>query len=1833
MADRLNVEQKRLVDNFRSTHKECANLSDAEILSALVNLGQIQLSEEQKLSLFNNSTNNNSGMGLQLEHSANPTNNQSETIFLQSGRKIVITKTQDGKDLYKYYSADGTQLKPDYFKQQEGVVRVSANRKTYTVTKNGNTIVKKAKDPLMAKIDQQQAELNKTKKEQGFIGKSWDWFKNKTGIGDGSDKAQKQLDAERKLVQQIQNGKINKNDFKNVTGLEYSKENLQKFKNGEIELKSTEKVKGYQEGQDMACDVAGDIISGIAAVGIYSLAVAAAPFTGGASIAVGVGAAALSGAAIKTGIKALDATTGGRKYSLKDLGHDSATGAFSGLLAPITGGMGGAVGKTVATKLGVQAVKTVGKEVAETVVETGVKQGVKQGLKTALINPTGYEYVGGTFAKRALSMSAEMATDGALGGAIDGGFRAGLDNDWDANAIISGTVEGGIGGALMAPIIGGGFKAVGKGGHKLGEKIKGSKEASEAVEGAIEKEIADAAEVTSTTHTKTNDITSNAKSEETAKVGNKKAYQKPELKEKSLVPEEDLMAGKSKPLTPKNAKNIPSNIDEIFVDIKKMGGQDIPDDQKAFFKELYDRYPDILLLFEKNKNGEFLYSIKTVGSMIEGMAENPEFNFNKCFTIAKNLNDARYIDIDDFNFDQDFCRLFEKIDAENQDNMINLIPHLHSITEGGKRRLTIDDVKALTNNFEYFKLLNQDEYISKSDLVEIINRDRWNETSGKIEFYNFICNNINILPEQRTDILKKVSYCSNIIDFTKKLCDDADFPKDKIADMLGIAHWNNIELADVLISDKTHNLPLNSIIEILEHTNHHNQSFIKNLCLNKDLECPKELIAAFAQGTDRLISNENSSIDLAYKLFIDKKDYNYPPQLISDILSATHSYNTKLVQKLFTDKQINFPKEKIANIVRNVYDYNYDFIEQLCIDKELDFPKNSIANIAHFTSRENISFAKKLCYTKDIKIERKNISAVLQYTDSKNLRLAELLCMQDNKDFTNDTINKILNTTSKKGRGDELYAIKLCSEYKKMEIVPNQIPLLLSNYETISVKQLNKVNKILGRDVVSKLTDEDIRIACQFIDVKDVTNINEMPAHSKKDFLKALVASNADLFNISDDMKKMFPMIPTNQEDYCSMLPAIVRSLGIETNTLNTAQVTKFNKSMNELSELLAKISDIDFANLHITQTYPREDFIQTVLQKTKGLSNNERQKVFDYFGFELKKNDTNPTGYTIYGYPVNLNNGKKLAQITKSETKEVVESLRGDVIRFSQNNPITCENTTVAKMLNDIVEALPELRTAIGNTQHGNRSYSILPDRSLITRELKNNQTFKEISFLLKSMSQDELEALSVDNNGRIIQSSNKQLELLLNKLAKEVPSIKDKICIKKFGAHDFDVIKHSLKVMQKISQDPKFKELNESDKKIMMLASLLHDITKPEGLADGFHATNSSFDAFFIAKKFNLTKDEEIKLYTLIRHHEWLGHVNTAKTEDETIRRMQSVAYDLRHDNLFDMSLIFTHADLIAVRKKINSVIEKYSAAADEFAPKIRDYINELKKSQPLLPVTKMPRTNRIKQAITHVNTDGSTNIKGVYQDKDGLLIIKFNEVEDWEALGLPKGSISKGIKANGDVDTGNIHFFVHGLDYVNQLVKFDAFGMIDSDVLLSVSYAERPESKFRFFRTQGVLLDIPTKFVHGGGNTDMGSGCGKFVSEFKNNYIFGGARESDRLYISNMVKEATGMNDDEYIKFIEKYENKPFTDIYPEDLRNKIIQIFAEINSSIRKNGERSYNEMYGSNPSDVMGVFGYPEDLQGNIGDNIFDFVKNNDKLNGFLRQYALERDIPMYIFGY
>ena len=121
----------------------------------------------------------------------------------------------------------------------------------------------------------------------------------------------------------------------------------------------------------------------------------------------------------------------------------------------------------------------------------------------------------------------------------------------------------------------------------------------------------------------------------------------------------------------------------------------------------------------------------------------------------------------------------------------------------------------------------------------------------------------------------------------------------------------------------------------------------------------------------------------------------------------------------------------------------------------------------------------------------------------------------------------------------------------------------------------------------------------------------------------------------------------------------------------------------------------------------------------------------------------------------------------------------------------------------------------------------------------------------------------------------------------------------------------------------------------------------------------------------------------------HEWLGKVNSSKND-----------YELQKN---------------ITRTDFNGNVRSFGESLDCYAKDIKEYTEELKKSQPILPVTKIPSSTRINEAITHVNPDGSTNIKGTYKDKDGLTIIKYNEVEnnDWENIGFQKGSVSSGIK----------------------------------------------------------------------------------------------------------------------------------------------------------------------------------------------------------------------------
>lgn len=368
-----------------------------------------------------------------------------------------------------------------------------------------------------------EKEFEKTKNCNGIISGMWGHIKNATGIGASSNKTQTQLDNMKKELKSLDEHPENLAvAYKNITGRDLNNEELTKLEDGKISLKNSskaaEKVKAYSDGQKMSTDVFADVVSGIIVIG----AVAAAPFTGGASLLLAVGV----GAATKVSIKAIDCIGNDKKYGLKDLVYDSVTGSINGLMAPLSGGLGGAVGTGVAKSLGLEAIestaktaltqtaktagkemveegveqiaKTTGKEVIEETLNEGTKKAgkgfienilSKQGLK--YVEKEGAEQTAKTFFAKGISYGTEMAVDGSLSGATDGFARAvgqGKLEDIPGN-VINGT----IGGLIAAPLIGGGFRITGKAGRNIKNQFfnKTETELSENISGNISKDISE----------------------------------------------------------------------------------------------------------------------------------------------------------------------------------------------------------------------------------------------------------------------------------------------------------------------------------------------------------------------------------------------------------------------------------------------------------------------------------------------------------------------------------------------------------------------------------------------------------------------------------------------------------------------------------------------------------------------------------------------------------------------------------------------------------------------------------------------------------------------------------------------------------------------------------------------------------------------------------------------------------------------------------------------------------------------------------------------------------------------------------------------------------------------------------------------------------------------------------------------------------------------------------------------------------------------------------------------------------------------------------------------
>ncbi len=166
------------------------------------------------------------------------------------------------------------------------------------------------KSYISTKTQELENKLKEVQDEQGFLGKSWNCFKEITNLGLSNSDCEKLVD---------------------------------KYNNGEISFEeAVSYIEDFQSKQETMSELGANILTGIGAIAFATTALAAGPIGWIAAIAKG----APIGAALKTGLKTLDRATNNiddDAIDAKEMTKDAISGALTGTTSAVSSGVGAGI--------------------------------------------------------------------------------------------------------------------------------------------------------------------------------------------------------------------------------------------------------------------------------------------------------------------------------------------------------------------------------------------------------------------------------------------------------------------------------------------------------------------------------------------------------------------------------------------------------------------------------------------------------------------------------------------------------------------------------------------------------------------------------------------------------------------------------------------------------------------------------------------------------------------------------------------------------------------------------------------------------------------------------------------------------------------------------------------------------------------------------------------------------------------------------------------------------------------------------------------------------------------------------------------------------------------------------------------------------------------------------------------------------------------------------------------------------------------------------------------------------------------------------------------------
>ena len=359
------------------------------------------------------------------------------------------------------------------------------------------------------------------------------------------------------------------------------------------------------------------------------------------------------------------------------------------------------------------------------------------------------------------------------------------------------------------------------------------------------------------------------------------------------------------------------------------------------------------------------------------------------------------------------------------------------------------------------------------------------------------------------------------------LFDDPDFCQlyKEIDDKLGKTYGKNI-IDDIFLNCENQDIP--AIKKMWKYLNTKHQDLLTNNIKNIDLlTVLKEVKIDNVECQIKAIDIIKNKMSISFTACIKNKDHLiFLEKAVEDNMSME-----TLAIVLYSDELMNL----------------YIKLRQLG-----SIPNYDLSNIIHDAPRlkesnkidEYLTLAEKIYRNNNCEagIKAKMLNAIYDFNFAcgKN-NIDNFTTLINNKDFPNGVIIDLAyqirdivvnNRSNDLTRSNMNSTLEFCESYNKIGITPNQLLVFYKHFGKLSVEDLQKQYKMLGKNTINNMSVTDIAITCHLQKLKNIKDINELSLEEQKLLLNKLVSGFDDMFKISDKMHEYFPLVPRTQSEY-----------------------------------------------------------------------------------------------------------------------------------------------------------------------------------------------------------------------------------------------------------------------------------------------------------------------------------------------------------------------------------------------------------------------------------------------------------------------------------------------------------------------------------------------------------------------------------------------------------------------------------------------------------------------------------------------------------------------------